>query len=103
MDQWTQIIIAIIGGILGSTGLWAYLSKQREAMDAKTELLIGIAHDRIMSLGGIYIERGYITQDEYENLNDYLYLPYRKAGGNGSAKRIMEEVNKLPIRSHLLT
>lgn len=101
MDQWTQIIIAIIGGILGSTGLWSYLTKHRERKDAKTKLLIAISHDRIIWLGGQYIERGYITQDEYENLHDYLYESYSQAGGNGSAKRIMEEVNKLPIRNHL--
>lgn len=41
--------------------------------------------------------RGYITQDEYENLRVYLYEPYAKLGGNGSAKRIMQEVDRLPI------
>jgi hypothetical protein len=46
----------------------------------------------------VYIEKGYITQDEYENLHDYLYKPYEQMGGNGAAKRIMNEVNKLPIR-----
>jgi hypothetical protein len=66
--------------------------------DARTELLIGIAHDRIIFLGMLYIGRGYITQDEYENLHEYLYEPYKKSGGNGSAERIMKEVEKLPIR-----
>ena len=28
---------------------------------------------------------------------EYLYKPYEKMGGNGSAKRIMNEVNRLPI------
>lgn len=46
-----------------------------------------------------YVERGYITSDEYENLNDYLYAPYAEAGGNGSAKRVMEEVRKLPLHN----
>lgn len=61
-------------------------------------MLVGLAHDRITHLGMAYLTRGYITQDEYENLNDYLYQPYEKMGGNGSAKRIMEEVRKLPIK-----
>ena len=65
--------------------------------DVKTQMLIGLAHDRIVYLGMCYIERGWITQDEYENLNDYLYKPYEKMGGNGSAQKIMLEVNKLPI------
>lgn len=52
-----------------------------------------------MYLGMRYIDRGWITQDEYENLNTYLYEPYMKLGGNGSALRVMQEVNKLPIRN----
>ena len=60
-------------------------------------MLFRSGHDRIMYLGMVYIERGYITSDEYENLYEYLYKPYEKMGGNGSAKRNMNEVNKLPI------
>lgn len=63
----------------------------------ETQMLIGLAHDRIIYLGMTYIERGYITQDEYENLYEYLYKPYEKLGGNGSAKRIMTEVDQLAI------
>ena len=72
--------------------------KHSERNDVKTEMLKGLAHDRIMYLGMGYIERGWITQDEYENLYEYLYKPYEKMGGNGSAKRVMNEVDKLPIR-----
>ena len=61
-------------------------------------MLKGLGHDRIMFLGMSYIDRGYITQDEYENLYQYLYRPYEKLGGNGSAKRVMQEVDKLPIK-----
>lgn len=50
---------------------------------------VGMVHDRIIHLCMVYVTRWYITQDEYENLNDYLYHPYEKMGGNGSAKRIM--------------
>ena len=60
-------------------------------------MLIGLAHDRIVWLGMQYVDRGWITQDEYENLYEYLYKPYEKMGGNGSAKRIMQAVNNLPI------
>jgi hypothetical protein len=37
-----------------------------------------------------------VTQDEYENLKVYLYNPYNKLGGNGSAERTMNLVDKLP-------
>lgn len=61
-------------------------------------MLVGLGHDRIMYLGMAYVERGWITQDEYENLHEYLYKPYKKLNGNGSAERVMDEVKKLPIR-----
>lgn len=97
MKSWLQILLTIFSSVLASSGLWAYVTKRLEKKDVKTEMLIGLGHDRIMYLGMAYIERGYITSDEYENLYEYLYKPYEKMGGNGSAKRIMNEVNKLPI------
>lgn len=98
MGSWFQIIITIFSSVLASSGLWAYLLRHAEKKDVKTEMLIGLGHDRITYLGLCYIDRGWITQDEYENLHDYLYKPYEKMGGNGSAKRIMDEVDKLQIR-----
>ena len=97
MESWLKILLTIFSSVLASSGLWAYVTKRLEKKDVKTEMLIGLGHDRIMYLGMAYIERGYITSDEYENLYEYLYKPYEKMGGNGSAKRIMNEVNKLPI------
>lgn len=97
METLFQIVLTVFGSVLASSGLWAYIMKKAEEKDSKTEMLIGLGHDRIVYLGMVYIERGWITQDEYENLNDYLYKPYENLGGNGSAKKIMQEVNKLPI------
>lgn len=100
MESWVmQYVLTIVTSVLASSGFWAYFQSKREKKDSKTELLIGLAHNEIMNLGMKYIERGYITQDEYENFHEYLYVPYEKAGGNGSAKRVMQEVNKLPIHS----
>lgn len=99
MEQWLQTVITVVCTVLASSGFWAFLMKHSDKNDAKTKLLIGIAHDRIIWLGKSYISRGWITPDEYENLHDYLYAPYKENGGNGSAKRIMDEVDKLPIRS----
>lgn len=97
MCDLTSILITVFSSVLASSGLWAFLTKITDKKDVKTEMLIGLAHDRILYLGLVYIERGYITQDEYENLKDYLYTPYEKLGGNGSAARVMREVDKLPI------
>ncbi len=97
MPQWLQILLTIIGSVAASSGFWAFMTRYFDRKDVKTEMLMGLGHDRILYLGMSYIERGSITSDEYENLYEYLYQPYEKMGGNGSAKRIMTEVNKLPI------
>lgn len=99
MEEWIKIGLTIITSVIASSGFWAYVQKKTENKDVKTIMLIGLAHDRIIYLGMHYIERGWITKDEYENLYEYLYQPYEKLGGDGSATRIMNEVNKLPIRN----
>lgn len=97
MEQWVQMVLTIVCSVVASSGFWAYIQKKSESKDVRSQMLVGLAHDRITFLGMQYIDRGWITQDEYENLYEYLYKPYEKMGGNGSAKRIMTEVNKLPI------
>lgn len=94
-----QSCVTVIVAVFASSGLWAFLQKITDKKDAKTKLLLGLAHDRIMFLGMSYIERGHITQGEYENLHDYLYSPYKEMGGNGSATRIMQAVDRLEIRN----
>lgn len=100
MDSWAQSAVTIIAAVIASSGFWAFLQKKTDKKDVKTALLIGLAHDRIMQSGMYYIDRGYITPDEYENLYDYLYKPYKAMGGNGSAERIIEKVKRLEIRPH---
>ena len=97
MSEVSQIIITIIGTVVASSGFWAYITKKLDKKDIKTKMILGLGHDRIVFLGLKYIERGYITNDEYENLYEYLFKPYKEMGGNGTAERIMGEVKKLPI------
>ena len=103
MEPWFQMVATIVCAVVASSGFWAYIQKRSEKKDVRTQMLIGLAHDRIVYLGMSYIDRGWITQDEYENLHDYLYKPYEKMGGNGSAKKVMSEVNKLRIHKSTYT
>lgn len=90
-------IISILVTVLASSGFWAFLQVKKEKHDGKTQLLLALAHDRIVFLGMSYVERGYISKEEYHNLHDMIYLPYLANGGNGSAKKVMQEVDKLPM------
>lgn len=97
MPPFLQMVLTAICAVLASSGFWAWMSSRRDKKDAKTKMILGLGHDRIITLSMQYIERGWITQDEYEDLNKYLYLPYQEMGGNGTAERLMNEVKKLPI------
>lgn len=98
VEEVIQVVITVVCSVLASSGLWTFVQKKTEKKDARSKLLLGLAHDRIMFLGTSYIERGYITKDEYENLHDYLYVPYEEMGGNGTAKRVMQAVDRLEFK-----
>jgi hypothetical protein len=95
----TQIILAC----LASGGLFSFLQfiitlivKKREPSSEKN-LLLALAHDRIIFLCRQAIEKKSITQDEYDNILQ-LYNPYREAGGNHLTTKYFSEVEKLPIK-----
>ena len=105
MDDLYKIILTGLFSLLASSSFGLYIQKRsdkRNALecrnDTQAEMLRGLGHDRIIRLGLEYIQRGFVTSSEYENLKDYLYLPYKKLGGNGSADRVMVEVDKLDIK-----
>lgn len=99
---YSELVLTIICSIFASTGFWAFITmivqnrKNKVSLEAK--LLRGLAHDRICTLGEKYIAQGYISKDDYRNLYEYLNKPYEELGGNGAAKRIMQEVKKLPLK-----
>ena len=98
----TGLVIAIIASVFGSTGFWALITtlinNRNKKVSTEGKMLRGLAHDRICELGSRYLKQGDVTKDEFENLHDYLFLPYQELGGNGTAEKIMEDVKRLPMR-----
>lgn len=93
-----EIVITVVCSVIASSGFWTFVSKRRDNNNAETKMLLGLGHIKIIEICERYIERGYIRQDEYDSLYNYLYLPYKELGGNGTAERMVNEVKKLPIR-----
>lgn len=97
----TTLIVSIVGAVFASTEFWTVLTaiiQQRDKKEsAEAQMLKGLGHDRICHLGKAYLKRGHITHSDYKNLHDYLYLPYKKLGGNGMIEKIMKEVECLPL------
>ena len=93
-----EIIITIICSVIASSGFWTFVSKRRDNNNAEVKMILGLGHIKIIDICEKYIDRGYITQEEYDSLYNYLYLPYKELGGNGTAERLVQEVKQLPIK-----
>ena len=97
----TNYIVTIILSVFGSVGFWQFISSRFDKKSNETELLIGLAHDRIYRLCEKYLDRGSITTGEYDNLM-CIYRPYHKCGGNGTATKLIEQVDQLPMDKEVL-
>ena len=78
--------------------LIAWKDSQTELSKNQSEMILGLAHDRIVYLGSKYLQTGEITVQELDDFNQYLYEPYAKLGGNGTGEKIWNRVNALPVR-----
>jgi hypothetical protein len=99
VSWWGPIAIAL-ASVLASSGFWAFVLKKDTNRNATTRLLMGLAYDKVTNRGMAYIERGWITRDEFEEYQRYFVEPYKALGGNGVAERIYLEVGKLPFLPH---
>ena len=102
MDTQT-VILTIIGAVFASQGFWTWLQTRNSKRSAKTKLIMGLGYAEICRRAAIYLAQGEITRDEYQDFVKYLYKPYRDMGGNGTADRLMREVEKLPIQKEAIT
>lgn len=99
MQEWIPLAATSAVTVVASGGFWAWVQSKDNTKSAMASLLLGLAYDKITTLGLSYIKRGWISKDEYEDFQRYLYEPYKAFGGNGVAERIMTEVSSLPIKS----
>ena len=97
-DIMLTIVVTIVCSIFASSGFWTYLMHRQSVNSSEEKLLLGVAYYSICNLAAVYLSRGHVTRQEYADFQKYLYDPYIARGGNGTAKRLWEEINKLPIR-----
>ena len=97
-----EIVGSIIAAVFASSGFWALITsivqKKNEKKDAKARMILGLGHHELKELCEKYLAQGWIYTDDYEDLVKYLYEPYIKMGGNGTVKKLMGDVEKLPIK-----
>lgn len=89
-------LLTIVFTVFASSGFWSYVQYKSQKRSRADDMLLGLAHDRIYDLCKTYIAKENVTHSELDNLI-HLYEPYTHLGGNGTAKTLMEKVEKLPI------
>lgn len=86
----------IITTLLGGSGMWAWAKAKSDRNNTSRSLLLEVSKNQLIALGRTYIDRGYITMDEYEEY-EAEYELYTSIGGNGLARRVFKQVDDLPI------
>ena len=121
----SQFLVSITATVFASSGFFQLLmliyqsrekEKERKRLEETQKKLInvqdfnalcrcvtGIAMFRIAREAKRYIDKGYVTSEEYHTLKHNLYEPYVALGGNGLAKKFMEEVEELPMKEGIKT
>ena len=109
MESEIQTITTAIISALTSSGflsLVMYLLQRRDKKKEKEEsiesaqskMLLGLGHDRILSITDRLVKRGAITLKEKRNL-EYLWRPYSSLKGNGDCKIGYDACQQLPVVS----
>ena len=91
-----EIANPAVTALLGGSGIWAWAKTLADHKDNEARLLLSVTRNQLITLGRGYIERGYITMDEYEEF-EAEYQIYSALGGNGLARRMFEQVDELPM------
>lgn len=73
-----------------------YVAQVDTAEKYKMDLIVSSYRYRLTQLCRLYINRGYMTIGEYEQLNEFYHL-YTGLGGNGEAKTWYDRAIVLPI------
>lgn len=93
-----DIIVTLAVAVFGSTGFWTWVQSRNKQKSAEDRLLLGLAYDKIVWQCNKFIAQGHISAQEFNELDRYMFTPYRELGGNGTAAKLMDEVRKLPTR-----
>lgn len=75
-----------------------YIRKAESKENRDLELIIASYRFRLVQLCKLYMKKGYMTQDEYDQLTEFFKL-YSSLGGNGQAREYYEKTVKLEIRA----
>lgn len=89
-----------LGGVVSvAVKIYKMIRKSREETERRFKNLecanLAMLHDKIYGLCSGFIEQGWVSIDDLENL-DYLWRGYSGLGGNGTGETLYKKVKELP-------
>jgi hypothetical protein len=96
MNYWITGIITILTGILGSTGFWVLVQNQRDKKSKERVAIMAMLFMAVKMSCKSCLRRGWATTEEIEDIEKYMFEPYKEMGGNGTAEMLMKKIQNLP-------
>lgn len=94
VKYWVQELFALIIGLL--TWLVKQVKVKKKEYGVLNEAIMALLHDRLYKACSFLIEKGYCTIEDRQNL-EYLFVPYKSLGGNGTVESLYRKCLDLPI------
>lgn len=93
VKYWVQEALALITAILGWLAKKIHIWKQEQELVKQG--VLAILHDRLYQACQFYLQRGYCTLADRDNL-EYMFRPYKALGGNGTGEDLYDRCLALP-------
>ena len=84
------------GMIFGSVGFWTFVQHQLDKRSASRQAMLGLMYLGVKMSCSSLLKRGWASTEEIEDIEKYMYEPYKAMGGNGTAEMLVDKVKNLP-------
>lgn len=100
MDGSTMDILYTIAlAVFASTGFWSFINaiytKRSDKKSVERRALLGLLHEQLVVKCEFYLDQGWISFQDYEDLRKYIFEPYQSLGGNGTGEAMFNKVTDL--------
>lgn len=94
-----EVTMAIVAAVFASSGFWMFINNvyqnRKERKSIERQALLGLLHEQLVERCEKYISQGWISLQDYEDLNNYIFKPYTGLGGNGTGEALFNKVTRL--------
>lgn len=83
---WVQELFALLIALV--TWLVKQVRSRKKEYGVLNDAIMALLHDRLYGACGYLIDKGFCTIEDRQNL-EYLYVPYKTLGGNGTVETVV--------------